>query len=227
MTIIKTGMSLLWAFTSLALPSTAHAHPDFDPQAEVKSIVDAYLMPAAKEAQDAINLAATDPQKACDLAKHAALSMTAADQKLAVLHDKLVQNDYDPSALLPVQDKVKAGVQQMAALPQTICSGEFAKVQTDPNTQAMMQKIGGYMNAYTNDLSVISKAQQANDMPTFCAHAQDGDKQLRDLSAYLVDLRKTTHFSQTELTALDGLNTKITDFKTANDARLMKCTTSP
>ena len=227
MKIFNISLSLFLVFMALAITSATHAQSGFDPQAEVKSIVDAYLMPAGKEAQDAINLAATDPQKACGLAKHAALSITTADQQLATLHDKLIQNDYDPSTLQPVQDKVKASTQQMAALSQAICSGEIAKVQTAPGIQAMTQKIGGYMNAYTDDLSAIVKAQQANDMPTLCAHAQDGDRQLQDLSVYLVDLRKTTRFSQAELMALDGLNTKITGFKTENDARLMKCKTSP
>jgi hypothetical protein len=220
---IKASISLVWAVTSLTFISTAHAQPDFDPQTEVKTIADAYLMPAGKDAQDAINLATSDPKKACDLAKHASLSVTTADQQLISLHDKLIQNDYDPSTLQPIQDKVKASVQQMAALSQAICSGEIANVQSAPGTRDMTQKIGGYMSAYTDDVSAILKAQEANDTTTICARAHDGDTQLRDLSAYLVDLRKTTSFSQTDLTALDSLNEKIAGFKAQNDARLTKC----
>ncbi|MGN6208096.1 hypothetical protein [Asticcacaulis sp.] len=129
MTIIKTGMALLWAFTSLALLTPmAQAQPGFDPQIEVKTIADTYLIPAGKDAQDAINLATSDAEKACDLAKNASLSVTTADQQLTSLHDKLIQNDYDPSTLQPIQDKVKASIQQMTALSQAICSGEIANV---------------------------------------------------------------------------------------------------
>ncbi len=220
---IKASISLVWAVTSLTFISTAQAQPGFDPQTEVKAIADTYLMPAGKDAQDAINLASSDPEKACNLAKHASLSVITADQQLTSLHDKLVQNGYDPATLQPMQDKAKASIQQMTVLSQAICSGEIASVQSAPGTRDMTQKIGGYMSAYTDDVSVILKAQEANDITTICARAHDGDTQLRDLSAYLDDLRKTTPFSQADLTALDSLNEKIAGFKAENDARLVKC----
>lgn len=227
MKILSVGLGFMLAVIIMTAGSTVHAQSGFDPQAEVKNIVDTYLMPASKDAQEAINLAASDPQKACQLAKQASQYVKDANQQVMALHNKLAQNGYDPSILQPFQDRVKAGAEQMAPLPDAICSGEIAKVQTDPETQAITQKIGGYMNAYTHDVLALLKAQETNDTATYCARARDGDKQLLGLSAYLVDLRKTTHFSPEELAGLDSLNTKIAGFKAGNDARLAKCKASP
>lgn len=207
--------------------SAAGATTGQDPNFELHAIFDTLVTPAAKTANDAVALAASDPVKSCQMAKDAAASLVTAQTRLKALHDQASADGFDVSAMEPSVAKVDAGVPQFQNLAASVCSGEVAKVQTNPQTKDMADHIGGYVKTYTDDVFAADAALKSGDMAVYCQSAQDGKVQLDGLSTYLADLRKTTSFAPGDEAALDHLGDQIVGFRASNDQRLLKCRAGP
>ncbi len=215
--------SLTVCMALIALFSATAVIAETDAGAEVNAIVEQLLTPATKNANDAIALAATDPVKACQLAKSADNALGDAQTRVNALNDRLVAEGRDASPLAPFKAKIAAGVPQFHQLAEGVCSGEIAKMQKDPVTRDMAANIGPRMKAYTDDMLAADEAKSKGDMVTYCRQVTDGGNQLKGLTGYLVKLRSTSHFSAEEKTALDQLDRQIAGFQTTTDQKQQTC----
>jgi hypothetical protein len=213
------GLSLLApcapALAQSAAPSTAD-------QTELQAIAETDLAPLKEKAQAAIDLAASDPDQACELAKTTIGLASDAQQRFGAVYTKMTGEGVDVASLAGMKANLDAPPGKMTQLANSICSGQFAATQNDPARKDMTQ-VSVYVKSYPDDIVAADAAADRGDGTTACHLAGDAGHQLDDLSGYVADLRKRPTLAAGDRKALNELDTQIASFKTVNDNRLKAC----
>ena len=198
-----------------AAPSTAD-------QTELQAIAETDLAPLKEKAQAAIDLATSDPDQACELAKTTIGLATDARQRFATVYAKMSGEGVNVASLAGMKVNLDAAPSKMNQLADSICSGHLAATQGDPAKTDMTQ-VSVYVKSYTDDIVAADAAADRGDGTTACHLAGDAGHQLDDLTGYVADLRKHATLAAGDRKALNELDTQIASFKTVNDNRLKAC----
>ena len=213
------GLSLMApcapAWAQSAAPSAAD-------QTELQAIASTDLAPLAQKAQAAIDLASSNPDAACEMAKTSVGLATDAQQRFGVVYARMTTEGVNVAPLASMKTNIDAAPAKMNQLATSICSGQFAATQNDPANKDMMQ-IGAYMKAYTDDIVAADAAADKGDGNTACNLAGDAGHQLDDLTSYVADLRKRPTLTADVAKALDELDSQVAGFRRVNDNRLKAC----
>ncbi len=212
------------SLTIFALPVRSQTTDGDANAAEFQSIAHDDLMPLGQKAQAAIDMASSDPAQACQVAKSTIDLAGDAKRRFGTLYDKMVAEGADVSPLTEMKARLEQAPDKMQQLAQSICSGQFAAYENDPTTKDAT-RIGVYMKAYTDDTFAAETAHNSGDTATFCAKTRDGGKQLNDLTAYLVEFRKSHTFTPENIQGLDKLDQQVAGFRTSNEKALKSCPT--
>ena len=198
------------------------AAPSAADQTELQAIAETDLTPLKQKAQAAIDLAASDPDQACELAKATIGLASDAQQRFGAVYSRMTGEGVNMASLSGMKANLDAAPAKMNQLASSVCSGQLAAMQNDP-AKSDMAPVSAYVKSYTDDIVAADAAADRGDGTTACHLAGDAGHQLDDLTAYVVDLRKRHTLAADDRKALNELDTQIASFKTVNDNRLKAC----
>ena len=198
------------------------AAPSADDQTELQAIAETDLAPLKEKAQAAIDLATSEPDQACELAKATVGLATDAQQRFGVVYTRMTGEGINVASLSGMKANLDAAPARMNQLASSVCSGQIAAMQNDP-ARSDMNQVGVYVKSYTDDIVAADAAADRGDGTTACHLAGDAGHQLDDLTGYVTQLRKRPSLAANDRKALNELDPQIAEFKTVNDNRLKAC----
>ncbi len=207
-------------FSSPALAQSAA--PSADDQTELQAIAETDLAPLKQKAQAAIDLASSDPDQACELAKATIGLATDAQQRFGVVYTRMTGEGVNVASLSGMKANLDAAPARMNQLASAVCGGQIAAMQNDPAKSDMTQ-VSVYVKSYTDDIVAADAAADRGDGTTACHLAGDAGHQLDNLTSYVANLRKRPSLAASDRKALNELDPQITEFRTVNDNRLKAC----
>lgn len=213
------GLSLLAPCAPARAQSAAPSAAD---QTELQAIAETDLAPLKEKAQAAIDLATSDPDQACELAKASANLATDAQQRFATVYTRMTGEGVNVASLSGMKANLDAAPARMTQLASAVCSGQIAAMQNNAASNDMTQ-INVYVKSYTDDIVAADAAADRGDGATACHLAGDASQQLDDLTRAVANLRKTPSLPANDRKALNELDPQIAEFKTVNDNRLKAC----
>jgi len=213
------GLSLMMPCAPALAQSAAPSEAD---QTELQAVADTDLAPLKQKAQAAIDLATSDPDQACALAKATIGLASDAQQRFGAVYTRMSGEGVNVASLSGMKANLDAAPARMNQLVSAVCSGQIAAMQNDAASNDMTQ-ISVYVKSYTDDIVAADAAADRGDGTTACHLAGDAGHQLDDLTRDAANLRKNPSLPANDRKALNDLDPQIAEFKTVNDNRLKAC----